>query len=47
MLTITAGDQLNRISIPHLVDIFTRTLNQRGYRPMVVQAYRRAVEHFL
>jgi hypothetical protein len=39
----------NRDSLPtlDLVNMYIATLEKRGYRPTVVQAYRRAVEHFL
>jgi hypothetical protein len=47
MLTISGGMQPDRLSIPHLLDAYATTLDQRGYRPAVIQAYRRAVEHFL
>ena len=30
-----------------LVDLYTSTLERKGYRPIVIDAYRGTVEHFL
>ena len=47
MPNVRGGIRPDDLSIPHLIDTYTATLDQRGYRPAVIQAYRRAVEHFL
>jgi site-specific recombinase XerD len=35
------------VQIPGVVDLYTSTLERRGYGPTVIHAYRGAVEHFL
>ena len=35
------------VKIPGLVELYTRTLQRRGYRPPATHAYKRAVEHFI
>lgn len=37
----------NLVQICGLVDLYTSTLENRGYRPIVIDAYRGAIEHFL
>lgn len=37
----------NLVQICGLLDLFTSTLKDRGYRPIVIDAYRSAIQHFL
>jgi site-specific recombinase XerD len=37
----------NRVRIAGLIDLYTSTLERRGYTPTAIHAYRGAVEHFL
>ena len=35
------------VQVRGLVDLYTSTLDRRGYQPTAIHAYRGAVEHFL
>jgi integrase/recombinase XerD len=37
----------NAVKIPGLVELYTTTLQRRGYGPVATHAYKRAVEHFI
>ena len=37
----------DRVQVRGLVDLYTSTLERRGYQGAAIHAYRSAVEHFL
>jgi site-specific recombinase XerD len=47
MLATTSSAEPNLVQIPGLVNMYTSTLERRGYKATALHAYRGAVEHFL
>jgi integrase/recombinase XerD len=43
----TSDSVPDTVKISGLVELYTTTLQQRGYAPTAIQAYKRAVEHFI
>jgi integrase/recombinase XerD len=42
-----SSEATNRAKIPDAIELYTKTLEARGYRPSVVGVYRAVVEHFI
>jgi integrase/recombinase XerD len=47
MLVSESTTRLNTVEISGLVQLYTKTLENRGYQPAVIHSYVRAVDHFI